>query len=128
MCKVVGIITRFFITVFFRDPVMMRSLKIELFWDNCDKPGVSAPFGDFFCFPLPSRTRALCFILDWISISLITLQQGLADASCLRVGAIIESLLSIFESTVIIGENLQLDSRLISIRGREVSRGGTLRV
>ena len=57
MCKVVGITTRFFITVFFRDPVMMRSLKIELFWDNCDKPGVSAPFGDFFCSTL-GRNRA----------------------------------------------------------------------
>ena len=27
---------------------MLRSLKIEMFWDGSVKPAVSAPFGDFF--------------------------------------------------------------------------------
>ncbi|MDB5088484.1 MAG: hypothetical protein JWR09_2478 [Mucilaginibacter sp.] len=43
-----GIINRIWITISDRSPQMLRSLKIEMFWDNEKKPAVSAPFGDFF--------------------------------------------------------------------------------
>jgi hypothetical protein len=43
-----GIINRIWITINDRSPEMLRSLKIEMFWDNEAKPAVSVPFGDFF--------------------------------------------------------------------------------
>jgi hypothetical protein len=43
-----GIIDRIWITINDRSPEMLRSLKIEMFWDNENKPAVSSPFGDFF--------------------------------------------------------------------------------
>lgn len=43
-----GIITRMWFTIQDRSPEMLRSLKIEMFWDDKEKPAVSAPFGDFF--------------------------------------------------------------------------------
>ena len=43
-----GIINRIWITINDRSPEMLRSLKIEMFWDNEKKPAVSVPFGDFF--------------------------------------------------------------------------------
>lgn len=43
-----GIITRMWFTIQDRSPQMLRSLKIEMFWDGETKPAVSAPFGDFF--------------------------------------------------------------------------------
>jgi hypothetical protein len=43
-----GIINRIWITVSDRSPEMLRSLKIEMFWDDERKPAVSAPLGDFF--------------------------------------------------------------------------------
>lgn len=43
-----GIINRIWITISDRSPQMLRSLKVEMFWDNETKPAVSVPFGDFF--------------------------------------------------------------------------------
>jgi hypothetical protein len=43
-----GLITRMWFTIQDRSPQMLRSLKIEMFWDGATKPAVSAPFGDFF--------------------------------------------------------------------------------
>jgi hypothetical protein len=43
-----GIINRIWITIDDRSAEMLRSLKIEMFWDNETKPAVSVPFGDFF--------------------------------------------------------------------------------
>jgi len=43
-----GIINRIWITIDDRSPEMLRSLKIEMFWDGETKPAVSVPFGDFF--------------------------------------------------------------------------------
>ncbi len=43
-----GIINRIWITVNDRSPEMLRSLKLEIFWDNAAKPAVSVPLGDFF--------------------------------------------------------------------------------
>jgi hypothetical protein len=43
-----GIINRVWITINDRSPEMLRSLKLEMFWDNEIKPAVSVPLGDFF--------------------------------------------------------------------------------
>jgi hypothetical protein len=43
-----GVIRRIWITVGERTPVMLRSLRLEMFWDDAKKPAVSVPLGDFF--------------------------------------------------------------------------------
>lgn len=43
-----GIINRIWIAINDRSPEMLRSLKLEVFWDNESRPAVSVPFGDFF--------------------------------------------------------------------------------
>jgi hypothetical protein len=43
-----GIINRIWITISDRSPQMLRSLVINMYWDDEKKPAVSAPFGDFF--------------------------------------------------------------------------------
>lgn len=43
-----GIINRIWITVIDRSPQMLRSLRLEMYWDGQDKPAVSVPLGDFF--------------------------------------------------------------------------------
>lgn len=51
-----GIINRMWFTIDDRSPEMLRSLKIEMFWDDASKPAVSAPFGDFFGIGLGLKT------------------------------------------------------------------------
>jgi hypothetical protein len=51
-----GIIKRMWLTLNDRTPQMLRSLKIEMFWDNSEKPAVSAPLGDFFGVGLGRKT------------------------------------------------------------------------
>jgi hypothetical protein len=43
-----GIINRIWITINDRSPEMLRSLRLDMYWDNEKKPAVSVPFGDFF--------------------------------------------------------------------------------
>lgn len=43
-----GIVNRIWITINDRSPKMLRSLKLEMFWDNETRPAVSVPLGDFF--------------------------------------------------------------------------------
>lgn len=43
-----GIIHRFWMTIDKRTPEVLRSMKLEIYWDGEDKPAVQAPFGDFF--------------------------------------------------------------------------------
>jgi hypothetical protein len=43
-----GIINRMWVTISDRSPEMLRSLIINMYWDNETKPAVSVPFGDFF--------------------------------------------------------------------------------
>lgn len=43
-----GVINRMWVTISDRSPVMLRSLVLNIYWDNNEKPAVSAPFGDFF--------------------------------------------------------------------------------
>ena len=44
-----GIIRRMWITISDQTPETLRGIKLEMFWDNSEKPAVSVPFGDFFC-------------------------------------------------------------------------------
>jgi hypothetical protein len=46
--KGAGIVNRMWVTINDRSPEMLRSLKLEMFWDGETKPAVSIPFGDFF--------------------------------------------------------------------------------
>ena len=46
--KTRGIVSRIWITIIDRSPEMLRSLRLEMFWDGESKPAVSVPFGDFF--------------------------------------------------------------------------------
>src|SRR5579862_5229645 len=43
-----GTICRIWLTIGDRSPDMLRSLRLEMFWDGCDEPAVSSPLGDFF--------------------------------------------------------------------------------
>jgi len=43
-----GIINRIWMTIDDRSPEMLRSLKIEMFWDGASTAAVSVPLGDFF--------------------------------------------------------------------------------
>lgn len=54
--KGAGIIQRIWLTVNERSPFMLRSVKIEMYWDNSSKPAVSVPLGDFFGTGLAKRT------------------------------------------------------------------------
>ena len=44
-----GVIRRMWMTITDRSPEMLRSLHLDMYWDGCEKPAVSAPLGDFFC-------------------------------------------------------------------------------
>jgi hypothetical protein len=43
-----GIINRFWITFNDRSAESLRSLRLDMYWDNSGKPAVSVPVGDFF--------------------------------------------------------------------------------
>ncbi|CAN5697447.1 hypothetical protein BH10BAC2_BH10BAC2_14640 [soil metagenome] len=51
-----GMINRMWITINDRSPEMLRSLKLEMFWDDETRPAVSVPFGDFFGIGLGQTT------------------------------------------------------------------------
>jgi len=44
-----GIVRRMWLTISDRTPEILRSVKIEMFWDGSAVPAVSVPLGDFFC-------------------------------------------------------------------------------
>lgn len=43
-----GVVTRIWLTVADRSPEMLRSLRLEMYWDGEEKPAVAVPLGDFF--------------------------------------------------------------------------------
>ena len=51
-----GEVRRIWLTVTDRSPEMLRSLRLDMFWDGCDTPAVSCPLGDFFGIGLGRRT------------------------------------------------------------------------
>ena len=50
-----GIVRRMWITINDRSPEMLRSLRIDITWDDASRPAVSVPFGDFFGIGLGRR-------------------------------------------------------------------------
>jgi hypothetical protein len=52
-----GVVRRIWLTVVDRSPQMLRSLRIDVYWDGASSPAVSAPLGDFFGIGL-GRTAA----------------------------------------------------------------------
>ena len=55
--KGAGMITRMWLTIDDRSTETLRSLRLDMFWDNVEKPAVSVPFGDFFNAMLTEPTR-----------------------------------------------------------------------
>lgn len=53
--KGAGIVERIWLTVNERSPAMLRSIRLEMYWDNSTAPAVSAPLGDFFGIGLGRR-------------------------------------------------------------------------
>lgn len=52
-----GIVNRIWVTINDRSPEMLRSLKLEMFWEDEKSPAVSVPFGDFFGMGLGRTAR-----------------------------------------------------------------------
>src|SRR5699024_10674703 len=50
-----GIIKRIWLTIIDRSREMLRSMRIDMYWDGAEKPAVSAPLGDFFGIGLGRR-------------------------------------------------------------------------
>lgn len=50
-----GVVHRIWMTFSDRSPEMLRSLVIEMYWDQSEKPAVSVPIGDFFGIGLGKR-------------------------------------------------------------------------
>ncbi len=50
-----GIIQRMWLTIDDRSPAMLRSLRLDMYWDGNTKPAVSVPLGDFFGLALGRR-------------------------------------------------------------------------
>jgi len=43
-----GTVRRIWVTIAERSPWMLRSLRLDFYWDQLDEPSFSVPFGDFF--------------------------------------------------------------------------------
>jgi hypothetical protein len=52
-----GTVRRIWMTFPDRSPQMLRSLRIDMYWDGATKPAVSAPLGDFFGVGLGQMAR-----------------------------------------------------------------------
>jgi len=59
-----GTVCRIWLTISDRSPEMLRSLRIEMFWDDAAKPAVSVPLGDFFGVALGRRTPFECALFS----------------------------------------------------------------
>jgi hypothetical protein len=51
-----GMVRRIWTTISERDSKMLRSLRLDMYWDGAETPAVSAPMGDFYCQPLGRMT------------------------------------------------------------------------
>lgn len=43
-----GMVRSIWMTTIDRSPIMLRGLRLDMYWDGVEKPAVSAPIGDFF--------------------------------------------------------------------------------
>lgn len=57
-----GIIQRMWLTIDDRSPAMLRSLRLDMYWDGNSKPAISVPLGDFFGLAL-GRKKAFQTVL-----------------------------------------------------------------
>ena len=57
-----GIIQRIWLTID-QNPIKLRSLRFQMFWDGESRPAVDVPLGDFFCYNLgiPARFESAFF-------------------------------------------------------------------
>lgn len=51
-----AIIKRIWMTIHQRQPIVVRSMRIDIYWEHESKPAVSAPLGDFFGVGLGRKT------------------------------------------------------------------------
>ena len=51
-----GTIRRIWLTLRPRGPAILRALRLDMYWDQVEKPAVSVPLGDFFCWILGRPT------------------------------------------------------------------------
>ena len=59
-----GSIRRIWMTIDDRSPEMLRGLRLEMFWDNAERPAVSAPLGDFFGVGLGRKVAFECALFS----------------------------------------------------------------
>jgi hypothetical protein len=59
-----GMVRRIWLTVSDRSPEMLRSLRIDMFWDAAATPAVSVPLGDFFGVGLGRRVPFECALFS----------------------------------------------------------------
>ena len=55
-----GMVCRMWVTLRDRTAHMLRSLRLDVYWDGAETPAVSAPFGDFFGMGLGRRAPFEC--------------------------------------------------------------------
>lgn len=59
-----GTICRIWLTINDRSPEMLRSLRLDMYWDHSGHPAVSVPLGDFFGVGLGRRTAFECALFS----------------------------------------------------------------
>jgi hypothetical protein len=59
-----GLVHRIWLTINDRSPEMLRSLRVDMFWDGASKAAVSVPLGDFFGIGLGRRVSFECALFS----------------------------------------------------------------
>ena len=59
-----GIVHRIWMTISDRSPEMLRSLRLDMTWDNAPNPAVSVPLGDFFGIGLGRKAPFECALFS----------------------------------------------------------------
>ncbi|WP_349318634.1 glycoside hydrolase family 172 protein [Chitinophaga sp. MM2321] len=59
-----GVINRIWLTISERKPEVLRSIRIDMYWEGATKPAVSAPLGDFFGIGLGLKTPFQCALFS----------------------------------------------------------------
>lgn len=59
-----GLVHRIWLTINDRSPAMLRSLRLDMTWDDAAQPAVSVPLGDFFGIGLGRRTPFECALFS----------------------------------------------------------------
>ncbi len=59
-----GTVCRLWLTISDRSPEALRGLRLDMTWDDAERPAVSAPLGDFFGVGLGHRTAFECALFS----------------------------------------------------------------